>query len=246
MRYLLTILLIMIMLGIGANSANAQTTVAPQSVITLRSNIPDEQWTTGFVIMSINSNGNYFSLIRFPAVGIVSSAVVSLDTTSVNSYGARIFLSRASSAYDSSIVNYNTAPAIFNQIGNQLITEPQIVTFDITAAVNAAFPEPLALHIAAVPYTLGLKSSVQMTYSLASQQPPTPQPTPTAGPTATPSPTATPAAHSEQIDLPSGNVARVQMTATAGELFVAGVLVLVVFILLWPAIGAIAQINSRR
>jgi hypothetical protein len=62
--------------------------------------------------------------------------------------------------------------------------------------------------------------------------------------TATPEPVTS--AYVEVIPLPSGNVAHVQMTATAGELFIAGVLLLVVFILLWPAIGAIAQMNSRR
>jgi hypothetical protein len=236
----------MIMLGIGANSANAQTTVAPQSVITLRSEIPDSQWSTSFIIMNISQTYHWFSLVRFPAVGIVSSATVSFNVINTQNVGTRIFISRASSAYDSATVNFNTAPAIFNQIHTEVIPNTKLITFDVTSAVNAAYPEPLTLYFVANPYASGHKSSVSMTYSLAAQQPPTPQPTPTAEPTATPSPTATPAAHSEQIDLPSGNVARVQMSATAGELFVAGVLVLVVFILLWPAIGAIAQMNSRR
>jgi hypothetical protein len=65
-------------------------------------------------------------------------------------------------------------------------------------------------------------------------------------PTPTPSATATPAAHVELVEMPSGNVAAVDMRATAGELFISGVLLVVLFVLLWPAIGKIAEMNSKR
>jgi len=65
-------------------------------------------------------------------------------------------------------------------------------------------------------------------------------------PTATPLATATPSAAVELVELPSGNLAAVQMSATAGELFISGVLLVVLFVLLWPAIGKIAEMNSKR
>lgn len=48
------------------------------------------------------------------------------------------------------------------------------------------------------------------------------------------------------ISLPSGGLARVDMTATAGELFVSGVLIMLVFIGIWQAVERLANFNSKR
>ena len=48
------------------------------------------------------------------------------------------------------------------------------------------------------------------------------------------------------ISLPSGGAASVIMQATAGELFVTGALILLLFVQLWPAIVRLAASNAKR
>ncbi len=48
------------------------------------------------------------------------------------------------------------------------------------------------------------------------------------------------------IELPSGGVARVDMVATAGELFITGVLLLLLFVFIWQAVERLANFNSKR
>lgn len=48
------------------------------------------------------------------------------------------------------------------------------------------------------------------------------------------------------LDLPSGGVARVDMTATAGELFISGLLLLIFFVFIWQAIERLSNFNAKR
>jgi hypothetical protein len=215
MRYLLLLLLIPLMAITLYSPAYAQTVVAPQSVITLRSNVPNEQWNTTLAYMYISSGFHNLTLVRFPAVGIVSNATMSINITAPPP--VRPFIYRASSAYDSATVTYNTRPQEFNLVYSRLLTTTGVININITNAVNAAFPEPLTLSMSDGGFSYGPKSSIQMTYSLASQQPPTPLPTSTPAPTSTPSPTPTPVVADYTVDLPDNRQADIWLDMTFGE-----------------------------
>jgi hypothetical protein len=191
-------------------------------------------------MMYLSADFHYLTLVRLPAVGIVSNATVSINVTSPPPF--RSFFYRASSAYNSGTVTYNTRPPVFDLLYSQRHTASGVITFDVTQAVNAAFPEPLTLQLQMGGYGYGPKSSINMVYTLASQQPPTPMPTPTAEPTVTPSPTATPSASAHRLDLPSGGVADVTAVATFGEIMVAGLLVFLIGAVLF----ALAYAASRK
>ncbi len=52
--------------------------------------------------------------------------------------------------------------------------------------------------------------------------------------------------HTLYLTLPSGESGALIFSATAGDVFVGSIMLVILFILLWPQLVAIAQFNSKR
>jgi len=197
---------------------------------------------------SVHAVYNYFDVefcqahYRFDSRPAATLATLTLPFFVDNSgAGGEVTVSVFASGTFAPPVLWADRPARGDLVGSAVRFDPATsVEIDITAWWNSTSP---ALEIAVdsashayIPTDVSLGIGVPVVnVELA----PEPSPTPTPEPTAI-------TMSSTNISLPSGGVAVVEMRASAGELCIVGLLILLVFILLWPAIGAIAQMNSRR
>jgi hypothetical protein len=228
MRDLLALLLISTIIATTSTIAAAQEyTATPVADAYVSQANPNTNYGVSTALFARNySPSSLVSLIRFDIENPAEIKTARLFLYYSSGTVANVDLYETARGWDETGITWNNAPASEGYI-TTLETVSNWNSVDVTGAIRnnkGLFIRRPDNSITIAPFSS--RQSAQSPYLVYEYHV-----------TPTPSATATPAAHSEVIVLPSGNVARMEMQATAGEAFI------VILLMLLLALGTFALLR---